>query len=143
MTSLIKRLIGLFDAIPYSILALLIRFAIGLTFWNSGRTKVEGWNILNVTDSAVFLFENEYKLPFIPPLIAVHLAALAEHILPLLLWLGIGTRFAALGLLGMTAVIQIFVYPGAYALHALWAGALLTLVKFGPGKVSVDHLLKR
>ena len=143
MTSLINRCIRLFDAIPYSILALLIRFAIGLAFWNSGRTKVEGWNIFDVTDSAVFLFENEYKLPFIPPLIAAHLAALAEHILPLFVWLGLGTRFAALGLLGMTAVIQIFVYPGAYGLHALWAGALLTLIKFGPGSVSVDNFLKR
>ena len=143
MTSLIKRLIGLCEAIPHAPIALFARFAVGLAFWNSGRTKGEGWNIFDVTDSAVFLFENEYKLPLIPPLLAAHLAALAEHILPLMLWLGLGTRFAALGLLGMTAVIQIFVYPNAYALHALWAAVLLYLAKHGPGTISADHLLKR
>jgi putative oxidoreductase len=143
MNALASRLVRLFEAIPYSILALLARIAIGLAFWNSGRTKVEGWNIFDVTDSAVFLFENEYKLPLVPPVLAAHLAALAEHILPVLVWLGLGTRFAALGLLAMTAVIQIFVYPNAYVLHGMWASILLMLIKFGPGEISLDRLWKR
>ena len=143
MTSLIKRIIGLFEAIPHSALALLARFAIGMTFWNSGRTKVDGWNIFMVNDSALYLFENEYKLPFVPVALAAHMAALAEHIFPVFLWLGLGTRFAAFALLGMTAVIQIFVYPGSYVLHGLWASALLLLIKFGPGAVSLDKMLKR
>jgi putative oxidoreductase len=141
MTKLLNRIIGCFEAIPYAVLGLLARFSIGLVFFLSGRTKVEGWNIFDITDSAAFLFEHEYKLPLVPPVLAAHLAAIAEHVLPVLLWLGLGTRFAALGLLVMTAVIQIFVYPGAYALHALWATALLLLVKFGPGEVSLDHVL--
>ena len=143
MTALIKKLVGLFEALPYAIIALFPRFAVGLAFWLSGRTKVEGWNIFDIKDSAVTLFEYEYQLPLISPVIAAHLAALAEHILPLLIWLGLGTRFAALGLLVMTAVIQIFVYPGAYGVHALWASALLMLIKFGPGAISLDHVLKK
>jgi putative oxidoreductase len=143
MTAIANRISGLLEAIPYAILALLARFAIGMTFWLSGRTKVEGWNIFDINDQAVFLFENEYKLPLIPPLIAAHAAALAEHILPVFLWLGLGARFAAVGLLGMTAVIQIFVYPGAYAVHGVWAAVLLMLIKSGPGAISLDHVLKK
>lgn len=131
----------LFEKIPYSLTALIGRIAIGLVFWNSGRTKVAGWNIFDVTDSAVFLFENEYRLPLIPPLVAAHAAALAEHILPVLIWAGLGTRLAALALLVMTAVIQIFVYPGAYVQHGLWAAVLLLLMSQGSGKLSADHWL--
>ena len=131
----------LFEKIPHSLTALIGRIVIGLVFWNSGRTKVEGWNIFDVTDSAVFLFENEYRLPLVPPLIAAHAAALAEHILPVFIWAGLGTRLAATALLSMTAVIQIFVYPQAYVQHGLWATVLLMLMALGPGKLSADHWL--
>jgi putative oxidoreductase len=67
------------------------------------------------------------------------LAATAEHVLPLLILVGLATRFSALGLLGMTLVIQLFVYPGAYATHGTWAAVLLVLIAHGPGKVSLDH----
>jgi putative oxidoreductase len=98
-----------------------------------------GWPRLS--DSALALFQDEYKLPFVPPELAAPMAATAEHLLPLLLLLGLGTRFAALGLLGMTLVIQLFVYPGAYATHGTWAALLLYLVSRGPGLWSLDHWL--
>ena len=71
------------------------------------------------------------------------LAATAEHVFPVLLLLGLATRFSALALLGMTAVIQVFVYPGAYATHGVWATVLLFLIAKGPGALSIDHWIKR
>jgi putative oxidoreductase len=142
MKRLILWVIGLLEAVPYSLLALLGRFAVGLVFFNSGRTKVEGWNIFALKDSAVFLFENEYKVPYIDPVVAAHLAAFAEHVFPVLLWIGLASRFAALGLLAMTAVIQIFVYPSAYVEHGLWATALAMIAILGPGKISLDHIIR-
>jgi putative oxidoreductase len=142
MKRLVLWIIGLLEAVPYSLLALLGRFAVGLVFFNSGRTKVEGWNIFALKESAVFLFVNEYKVPYIDPVVAAHLAAFAEHVFPVLLWIGLASRFAALGLLAMTAVIQIFVYPQAYVEHGLWATALAMIAMLGPGKISLDHLIR-
>jgi putative oxidoreductase len=113
------------------------RAGLAAVFWQSGRTKVEG--LLTVTDSAIELFREEYRLPLLPPEIGTHLAAYAEHALPLLLLLGLFTRGAALGLLAMTTVIQTFVYPDAWPTHLSWAGPLLWLVVKGPGPWSVDH----
>ena len=143
MTRLIDGLISLMARIPYSPLALLARLAIGLVFWNSGRTKVDGWNIFRVNDKTLFLFTEEYKVPFVPPGVSALMAQMAEHILPILLVLGLATRFSALGLLAMTLVIQIFVYPGSYVVHGTWAAILLMLIKFGPGALSLDHLIRR
>jgi putative oxidoreductase len=103
-------------------------------------TKVEGWK---VTDSTIFLFSDEYQLPLLSPTVAAHMAAYAEHFFPLLLFIGLGTRFSALALLGMTVVIQLFVYPGSWPDHALWAAALLFLIRRGGGVLSVDHLIAR
>lgn len=145
-------MIALLERIPLSIAAVVARFSIAAVFWNSGQTKVQGFaiNLVNGTfelgwpklsDSALALFEDEYKLPLIPADIAAPLAAVAEHVLPLLILIGLGTRFSALGLLGMTAVIQLFVYPGAYATHGTWAAVLLYLILRGPGVLSIDHWL--
>lgn len=125
--------------VPHDLLALVDRIAIAAIFWLSGRTKVEGW--LTLTDSAYALFRDEYRVPLLPPELAAHLAAYAEHLFPLLLVLGLGTRFAALALLGMTAVIQLFVYPDAWPTHLSWAGLLLYLVGRGAGRLSLDHAL--
>jgi putative oxidoreductase len=97
--------------VSHDLLALGARGAMAGVFFLSGRTKVEG--LLTVTDSAVSLFEDEYQLPLLPADLAAHLAAYAEHALPLLLVLGLGTRLSAAALLGMTLVIQLFVYPAA------------------------------
>jgi len=118
-------------------IALLLRAGIAAVFWQSGRTKVEGW--LSVSDNAIALFRDEYKLPLVPPEIAAYTGAYAEHLLPLLLVLGLGTRWAALGLLGMTAVIQTLVYPDAWPTHLSWAAPLLYLVARGGGTISLDN----
>jgi len=120
-------------------LALAARFGIAGVFWLSGRTKVEGW--LTVSDSAVALFAEEYRLPLLPPELGAHLAAYAEHLFPILLVLGLFTRSSALALLAMTAVIQIFVYPDAWPTHLVWATALLVLASRGAGRVSLDARL--
>lgn len=121
------------------ILALIARFAIAGIFWMSGRTKVDGW--LTVSDSAVALFADEYRVPLLAPELAAHLAAYAEHLFPVLLVLGLLTRVSALALLAMTAVIQFFVYPDAWPTHLSWAGLLALLIARGGGPVSVDRLL--
>jgi putative oxidoreductase len=146
--------IALCRRIPHSLVAFIGRFSIAAVFWKSGQTKVEGFVIdlidgqfnlgwPRLSDSALALFKEEYRLPLISPEIAAPMAAFAEHALPLLILLGLGTRFSALGLLVMTLVIQVFVYPGAYPTHGVWATVLLYLIARGPGVISVDHLLAR
>ena len=154
LARLVTSVIGLFERIPHSLIAFLARFSIAAVFWSSGQTKVQGF-VVNIftgeihlgwprlSDSAVALFRDEYKLPFIPPEIAASMAATAEHLFPLLLLIGLGTRFSALALLGMTLVIEIFVYPDAYPTHGTWAAIFLFLMARGPGVLSVDHWLAR
>ncbi len=127
--------------LPASVQLLAARLGIAAIFFLSGRTKVEGWFTLK--DSTVDLFRYEYMLPLVPPEVAAPLATFAEHALPLLLVAGLFTRFAALGLLAMTAVIEIFVYPQAWPTHLSWAALLLPLVAQGPGRYSLDYLWKR
>ncbi len=122
------------------VLALAIRISIAAIFYLSGRTKVEG--VLTLTDSTYELFRSEYKLPLIPPEIAAHLAAYAEHLFPVLLLVGLFTRLSALALLAMTVVIQVFVYPDAWPTHLSWAALLLYLIGRGAGALSFDKLLK-
>lgn len=123
----------LFDA-----LLLLARVFPGAIFWQSGRTKVEGFQLNN---SAIFLFQEEYRLPLIDPALAAGLTAFAEHLLPAMLLLGLGTRLSAFGLLIITVVIQLLVYPGAWPRHGTWAVALLFLLHQGSGRISLDHLV--
>ncbi|MDI9332463.1 MAG: DoxX family protein [Alphaproteobacteria bacterium] len=122
------------------LVAICSRISLAAIFWQSGRTKVS--NYLTVTESAVELFEQEYKLPFIPPEWAAHMAAYSEHLFPILLILGLFTRLTALGMLGMTAVIQIFVYPMAWPTHLSWAALMLYLVFNGAGRFSIDRFVR-
>ena len=119
--------------VPHDLLALAARVSIAAIFFLSGRTKVTGF--LTLTDSAYELFRTEYKLPLVSPEIAVHL-------FPVLLVLGLFTRLSALALLGMTLVIQVFVYPDAWPTHLSWAALLLYLVGRGGGTLSIDRLLR-
>lgn len=122
------------------LLGLVVRLGIASVFFMSGRTKVDGW--LTVTDGAYALFREEYRVPLIPPELAAHLATYAEHLFPLLLALGLFTRLSALALLGMTTVIQVFVYPDAWPTHLSWAGLLLYLAGRGGGSWSLDRVLR-
>jgi len=126
--------------ITHDVLALLARVSIAAIFLQSGRTKVDGW--LNVTDSAVSLFRDEYRLPLLSPELAAHAAAYAEHLFPLLLIAGLLSRLSAAALLGMTLVIEVFVYPDAWATHLSWAVPLLYVLGRGPGRVSLDRMLR-
>ena len=118
---------------------LLARLGIAAVFFQSGRTKVEG--LLTITDGTYELFRTEYALPLVDPVVAAHAATYSEHLFPILLVLGLLTRTAALALLGMTAVIEVFVYPDAWPTHLSWAALLLPLVVRGGGNWSLDQAL--
>src|SRR5277367_5709273 len=135
-----RRVIAALDAIPYWPLGLAARVFPAAVFWQSGQTKVGGWHL---KPSAIALFQSEYQLPIIDPTAAAYLSAFGEHLFPVLLVLGLATRFAALGLLFMTAVIEIFVFPGAWPTHGVWATCFLLLIARGPGVFSLDHLIAR
>jgi putative oxidoreductase len=124
-------------AVPYTLLALPLRAAIATVFWNSGMTKLASW------DTTLELFSDEYKVPLLSPTVAAYLSASVELSMPVLLVLGLCTRGAALILLGMTSVIEIFVYPQAWPTHIQWAAMLLVLLCRGPGAISLDALLAR
>ena len=152
--NLIRKLIDLLARIPDSLIALLGRFSIAGIFWRSGQTKVQGFvfdivggefqfGMPRLSDSAIALFRDEYRLPLVPPELAAPMAAFAEHLFPLLILIGLATRFSAVALLVMTLIIQLLVYPGAYPTHGVWATVLLFLVAKGPGLISLDHLIAR
>ena len=126
--------------LPPPLPLLVQRLGIAAVFFMSGRTKVDG--LLTVNDTAFELFRTDYALPLVKPEIAAYAATYSEHLFPLLLVLGLFTRFAALALLIMTSIIEIFVYPDAWPTHLSWAGLLLPLIAQGGGKLSLDRVLK-
>ena len=134
---LIARVLRWLDAVPYSLLAVPLRLAVATVFWNSAMTKLSNW------DTTVALFVDEYKVPLIAPEILAYVTVSIELTTPVLLVLGLLTRPTAAILLGMTAVIEIFVYPLAWPTHIQWAAMLLILLCRGPGRLSMDHLLWR
>lgn len=125
--------------VPDGWLGLVARVSIASIFFLSGRTKVEGF--LTVTEGAYTLFREDYKVPLLPPEFAAHMAAYAEHLFPVLLVLCLASRLSALALLGMTAVIQVFVYPDAWPTHLSWAALLLVVIARGGGALSLDRTL--
>ena len=125
---------------PSWLLPLVQRLGIAAVFFQSGRTKVEG--LFTLTDSTFYLFQTEYRLPFIAPIPAAYIAATSEHVFPILLVLGLFTRVSALALFMMTLTIEIFVYPDAWPTHLSWAAILLPLIARGGGRFSLDRLLR-
>lgn len=121
---------------PASARLLLARVAVGAVFWKSGMTKIASW------PQTLALFEDEYQVPLLPPDLAAWLATSAELTAPVLLVVGIAARLGALALLGMTAVIQVFVYPDAWPTHLTWATAALYLAGRGGGPLALDHALR-
>jgi putative oxidoreductase len=139
-TSLVLRLrqaVALLDRFPPSILQLMFRVAIAAVFWSSGLTKIASW------DTTIALFRDEYMVPLLPPEIAAAMSATFELSCSVLIVLGLATRLATLPLLGMTLVIEVFVYPEYWAMHLMWASLLLFLLTKGPGTFSLDHYLGR
>lgn len=142
LASLASTIIRKLEAVSYdTLLSTPARIFIAVTFFLSGRTKVDGF--LTLKPSAYYLFQYEYKIPIIPAPIAAHIAAYSEHLFPILLILGLASRLSAAALLGMTAVIEIFVYPDAWLTHLGWATALAFILFRGPGALSLDHLIRR
>lgn len=129
-----RELVG---SLPFSVIQLAMRIAIGFVFFNAGLLKARSF------DFAVKLFAQEYKLPLIPPDAAATLAMLSELTFPVLLFLGLGTRLAVLPLLAMTLVIVLLVYPGSWVESLLWGSVLVTLLTRGPGVFSLDYLIEK
>ena len=141
-----EKPLGILKAIPEDLIALTARAAVATVFWRSAQTKISGWEFLdqswqfyNISDSTFMLFEYEYDLPIISYEIAAYLATFNEFFLSIAIFLGFMTRFTAFAFLGMTAVIQFFVYPDAWPTHIMWAAILLYIIKHGPGRFSLDR----
>ena len=134
---MLYRVRNVLEAVSYTWLALPLRFAVATVFWNSAMAKLANW------DTTLALFSDEYQVPLIPPEIAAYMAVTIELTTPVFLALGLMTRFAAFVLLGMTTVIEIFVYPLAWPTHVQWAAMLLVLLCRGAGALSLDRLLWR
>ncbi len=125
------------ERVRYTILAIPLRLALATVFWNSAMTKLADWN------AALELFREEYRVPLLAPELAAYIAVSIELTAPVLLMAGLATRAVALTLLGMTAVIEIFVYPQAWPTHIQWAAMLLVLLCRGAGTWSLDHFIFR
>ena len=132
-----SAIVGLFALIPYWLVALTARVALAKVFWSSAQTHLASWS------TTLYLFADSYKVPLLPPTFAAYMAVTLEITMPPLLLLGLGTRFAALLLLGMTAVIEIFIYPQAWPTHIQWAAMMLVLMAQGGGALSLDALVAR
>lgn len=142
-----KQILGIYDRavalvsnhIVESVALLFTRIVLAGVFWRSGRTKVEEGSWLSISDTTYYLFQEEYKNVPLPADLAAVMATVSEHLFPVLLVLGLFTRLSALALLGMTMVIQVFVYPEAWwQAHALWAAMALMLIVRGAGGISLD-----
>jgi putative oxidoreductase len=132
---------------PPSLAQLALRFGLAVPFWRSGVNKWDGF--LQLNDTAIFLFQSEFKLhlpggpyAFPAPEVMAFTAGSAEIVLPILLVLGLATRFAALGLLLMTAIVQLTV-PDGWPLHATWAAMAVGLMAWGGGRIALDHVVAR
>lgn len=132
-----RSLLGLADKIPFSLVQLAARVAVAHVFWNSAQSKLASWQVTQQ------LFAMEYHVPLLPPDIAAPLATATELTGSILIFLGLFTRLGALALLGVVAVIQLFVFPGNWGEHLIWASLLLLLLARGAGKISLDWLAER
>lgn len=134
---LLQHAFALLERFPLSVLLLMSRIGVGAVFFKSGLVKIASWQ------ATVQLFAFEYQVPLLPPELAAILAASVELSAPVLLFAGFGARFAAAAMLGMTLVIQIFVYPANWAEHLTWASLLGLILTRGPGAISFDHWIAR
>jgi putative oxidoreductase len=133
----VTRALHWLESIPYTLLAIPLRVGVAAVFWYSAMAHLASW------DTTLELFKEEYKVPILPPDTAAYLAVAIEVTTPVLLVIGLFTRASALVLLGMTTVIEVFVYPQAWPTHVQWAAMLLMLLARGPGKASLDWFIRR
>ena len=135
LVATIGAIVGLFERIPYWLIALTARIALAQVFWSSAQAHLANW------DTTLYLFGDSYQVPLLPPEWAAYLAVTMELVTPPLLVLGLATRFASLALFGMTLVIEIFVFPEAWPTHIQWAAMLVLLMGRGAGSLSLDALI--
>ena len=133
--SLVWQVRAWLEAVPYCILAIPLRLGVAWIFWSSAQVKLINWQ------RTLEFFTEEYRVPILPPELAAHMALAIEIACPILLVLGLLTRFAVVVLLAMTAVIQAFVYPEAWPTHLQWTAMMLVLLCRGAGRFSLDHFL--
>src|SRR5438105_15168871 len=139
-TTVVERVEAVLDGLgrfPVAILQFLLRFSIAAVFWHSGLTKIASW------DTTIALFRDEYMVPLLPPELAAVMSATFELSCSALIVVGLATRLATLPLLGMTFVIEVFVYPEYWSMHLMWTTVLLFLLTRGPGAFSLDHYAGR
>lgn len=140
LASLVRGAIKVLETRLAPLLDLAIRVFVGMMFFNAGLTKIASW------DTTLALFENEYRVPLLPPHVAAYAGAFTELVFPVLLALGLGGRFAA-GVLFVFNIVAVISYPdlGEVGLmqHQYWGLLLLVPLLHGPGKVSIDHFIRR
>jgi putative oxidoreductase len=156
---LVDRLVALCGIVPYALVALGLRLLMARVFFLPGQTRIVGPSIpiglfgrddvvvvlpADITDATLQLFQTQYAALPLPPNVAAYLFTYAEFVLPICLAVGFATRIAALLLLAMTILLQIYVAPGAlWSAHAYWMAILLVLMSVGPGAVSIDAVIRR
>jgi putative oxidoreductase len=133
----VRKLRRALARVPKSAITLAMRIGVGMVFWKSAMLKLGSW------ETTVLLFADEYRVPLLPPELAAVTGTTVELVAAFLLFIGLGARFAAFALLGLTATIQLFVYPENWPDHLLWASILTYVLSRGPGRLSVDHLVAR
>ncbi|RTM15303.1 MAG: DoxX family protein [Bradyrhizobiaceae bacterium] len=146
LTIAIERVIGIIQSIAFpSLTQLVLRLALAVPFWKSGILKWDGF--LHLNDIAITLFTDEFKLhlpggpyDFPAPTVMAFLSGCGEIGFPVLLVLGLGTRFAATGLLFMTLVVELTV-PDGWPVHITWAAMALAVMAWGPGGLSLDQFI--
>jgi putative oxidoreductase len=147
LTATIEQAIGIIRSAAFpSLTQLMLRLALAVPFWKSGILKWDGF--LHLNDTAITLFTDEFKLHlpggpynFPAPAVMAFLSGCGEIVFPVLLVLGLGTRFAATGLLFMTLIVELTV-PDGWPIHLTWAAIALGIMAWGPGRLSADHALR-
>jgi len=137
----VDALLRWLERFPLPILVLAMRIGVGMVFWKSANTKLDdSWH---VTDTAIALFQDEYKVPVLPPRLAAYLGTANEFFSSIMVMIGFGARLGAAALLALVTVIEVLVYPGNWAEHLMWASLLAYILSRGPGPISVDHYISR
>lgn len=139
LMALIRAILNWLEKMPHAVLALLARVGLAAVFWGTGMEKMTNWKIKSETFEA---FAHEYNIPLLPPELATHLATFVEHLTPILMLVGLATRAAGGAMMGVIAVIFIFVHQDEWPAFVIWSSAIAFLLTKGPGVFSLDHLIR-